>query len=61
MLSNSTQMTEEIRLPEVILMNYPFTKGKKEIVPFYNRRMNIIPINVLVTYLLVAVALNAIY
>lgn len=61
MLANSTQMTEEVRLPEVILMNCPFTKGKKEILPSYNRRMNIIPTNVLVTYLLVTVALNIIY
>lgn len=50
-----------IKLPEAILMNYPFTKGKKEILPFYNRRMNIIPPNMLVTCLPVAVALNIIY
>jgi hypothetical protein len=60
-LSNTTQMTEEIRLPEVMLMNYILTRRMEEVLPCYNRRMNIITTNVLVSYLLVTVALNIIY
>lgn len=44
-----------------MLLNYILTRGMEDVLPCYNRRMNIIPTNVLVTYLLVTVALNIIY
>lgn len=54
-------MIEEIRFFEVMLMNYILIRRMEEVLLCYNRRMNIIIINVFVSYLFVIVVLNIIY